>query len=141
MSDTPVPVSSAQTKELASCNKRESYKSGYMATSYEAIQALPELQVQDLVGVGLIARRCKQARLSREATQAVDQYDASVPQHQSKTASNWVSNQQPTRTIVQDTPNIRGIGPTTQHEICIKPTAIYSGNQHRSRSERDWAHG
>ena len=61
MSDAIVPVSSAQIKELASRNKQESYKSGYMVTSYEAIPALPELQ--DQLGVGLIARRCKQARL------------------------------------------------------------------------------
>lgn len=53
MSDVPIPVSSAQMKELASCNKRKSYKSGYMATSYEAIPALPELR--DQVRVGLIA--------------------------------------------------------------------------------------
>ena len=106
MSDAPVLVSSAQIKELASCNKRKSYKSGYMATSYETIPALPELQ--DQVGVGLIARRCKQARLSREAAQAVNQHDASVPQHQSKTASDWVSDQQPTHTIIQDTPNLEG---------------------------------
>ena len=38
---------------------------------------------------GLIAQRCKQARLPLEATQAAmaNQHDASMPQHQSKVAS------------------------------------------------------
>jgi len=78
--------------------------------------------------MGLIAQRCKQARLSLEATQAANQHDASMPQHQSKVASSWVPEQQPTQNITQDTPELGGVGLTTQHNTCIKPTAAVSIN-------------
>ena len=46
VSEAPALVLSAQIKALVSHDKRESCKSGYMATSYEAIPALPKLQDQ-----------------------------------------------------------------------------------------------
>ena len=78
--------------------------------------------------MGLVAQLCNQARLDLKATQAANQHDASVPQYQPKMASDWVSEQQPAANTIEDTPEFGGVGPTTQHEICIKPTAAVSIN-------------
>ena len=78
--------------------------------------------------MGLIAQCCKQARLSLEATQAVDEHDASVPQHQLKAAGSWVSEQHHTQNIIQDTPECGGEVPTTQHETCIEPAPAVAIN-------------
>ena len=43
-------------------------------------------------------------------------------------ACDWVSEHQPTPNIIEDTPEFGGVGPTTQHEICIKPTAAVAIN-------------
>ena len=77
------------------------------------------------IGVGLVAQRCncKKARLDLEATQAVNQQDASAPQHQPKVTGECVSEQQHYPNIIEDTPDIGGVGQTTQHEVCIEPTA------------------
>ena len=118
--------------------ERKGRNTGYTATVCGATPALLDQRDQDLVcgtrpqheGVGLIAQRCKQARLSIEVTQAANQHDCSTPQHHmhSKVASSWVPEQQPTQNIMQDTPELEGIGPTMQHKTCIKPTAAVSVN-------------
>ena len=71
----------------------------------------------------LVAQHCKKARLSLEATQAVNQHDVSRPQHESKVASSWVPEQQPILNITQDTgtPELGGVGLTMQHKTRIKP--------------------
>ena len=103
--------------------ERRDRNGGYSATVCGATPAL--LEQRDQVcgtrpqhdGVGLVAQRCKQARLDLEATQAVNQQDASTPQHlsQPKIASDWISEQQHAPNIIEDTPDIGGVGQTTQH--------------------------
>ena len=126
----PTPKLEAKIKVLTSRMERRGRNAGYIATVCGATPALLEQRDQvcdtrpEHEGVGLIAQRCKQARLSLEATQAGNQHDAGMPQHQSKVASSWVPEHQPTRNITQDTPELVRVGPTTQHKTCIKPTAI-----------------
>ena len=64
--------------------------------------------------MGRVAQRRKQARLELEATQAANQQDASVPQHQPKIASGRVSEQQHTPNMIEDTPYAGG-GPSQVH--------------------------
>ena len=45
--------------------------------------------------VGLVAQRCKKGRLPPEASQAVNQHDPGILQHQSKVASGWAPKRQP----------------------------------------------
>ena len=104
--DSPVLVSSAQVKELTSRMERKGRSAGYTATVHGATPAL--ITQPDQVrgtrpqheGVGIIAQRCKQARLSLEATHAVNciRHDSSTPQRDTKVAGNWSSEQQPTQT-------------------------------------------
>ena len=48
---------------------------------------------------------------------------ASALQHQPKVPGDRVSEQQHAPNIIEDTPDIGGVGQPMQHEICIKPTA------------------
>ena len=122
-----MPVSSAQIKELTSRMERKGRDAGYTATVCGATPALLDqvcgtrLQHE---GARLIAQHCKQARLTLEATQAVNRHDSGTPQHDSKVAGSWSSEQQPTQNIAQDTPEFGGIGPTIRStRPCTKPAA------------------